>query len=234
MKKLFSLLLLLVISLNAYACPVCNQAIRDGILGSTFYPNLLIMLSAFIVLAILVAILSVLAMRSHMKRLTVNPSVQVLTPVPLTTASTVLGIGLGGFFDGIVLHQVLQVHEMLSNKVPATEYIGKSINMFWDGIFHAFCLIVVLIGIILFWRLLKKQDIDRSGALLGGGLLIGWAMFNIVEGVIDHHLLKLQNVIEFSADHNTANYIFLGVSVVMFIIGYLIVKSSNRRLYITK
>jgi uncharacterized membrane protein len=26
-----------------------------------------------------------------------------------------LGIGLGGFFDGIVLHQILQWHHMLSD-----------------------------------------------------------------------------------------------------------------------
>ncbi|RYF47809.1 MAG: DUF2243 domain-containing protein, partial [Cytophagaceae bacterium] len=101
----------------------------------------------------------------------------------------VIGIGLGGFIDGIVLHQILQWHEMLSAKIPNTEYVGKSINMFWDGIFHFFCLLVTLVGIVLLWKLLKRNDINRSGKLLSGGLLLGWGLFNIVEGVIDHHLL---------------------------------------------
>jgi uncharacterized membrane protein len=32
-----------------------------------------------------------------------------------TTAGILLGIGLGGFVDGIALHQIFQWHNMLSN-----------------------------------------------------------------------------------------------------------------------
>jgi hypothetical protein len=32
-----------------------------------------------------------------------------------TAASVVLGVGLGGFIDGIILHQLLQWHHMLSS-----------------------------------------------------------------------------------------------------------------------
>lgn len=139
----------------------------------------------------------------------------------------VLGIGLGGFIDGIILHQLLQVHEMLSNKIPATDYIGKSINMFWDGIFHFFCLIVVIIGVILLWKLVKRKDVSHSGNLLAGGLLSGWGIFNIVEGIIDHQLLQLHNVVELSPNHAIGNYGFLGVSVIMIIAGYLIIRSGK-------
>lgn len=145
----------------------------------------------------------------------------------------VVGIGMGGFVDGIVFHQILQVHEMLSNKISATEYIGKSINMFWDGVFHFFCMAVVLIGIILMWKLLSRKDVDRSGNLFGGGLLLGWGLFNIVEGVIDHQILKLDNVIELAANHNIANFTFLGVSIVMIIIGFLLVNTENKTRYIS-
>jgi uncharacterized membrane protein len=117
---------------------------------------------------------------------------------------------------------------MLSNKIPATEYIGKSVNMFWDGIFHLFCAVVVLAGIILMWKLLSRKDVNRSGRLLGGGLLLGWGLFNIVEGVIDHQILKLHNVIELSPNHDTGNFSFLGVSVVMLVIGYALVNSGNK------
>src|SRR5690606_6009041 len=98
-------------------------------------------------------------------------------------------------------------------------------NMFWDGVFHFFCLLVVLTGVILFWQLLKRKDVHYSGKLLIGGLLSGWGLFNIVEGIIDHHILKLHNVMEFSPNHDTGNYIFLGISVLMIIIGYALVKS---------
>ena len=145
----------------------------------------------------------------------------------------VTGIGLGGFIDGIVLHQILQVHEMLSNKIAATNYIGKSVNMFWDGIFYLFCLMVVITGIVLLWRLMERKDIDRSGKLFAAGLLAGWGLFNLVEGLIDHQWLKLHNVIEFAANHNWGNYIFLGVLVVMLLVSYLLIAKDNGKRYQT-
>jgi len=230
MRKYFLTLLLAITGTTAFACTTCNKQIREGIYNSSFYPNLVTMLSAFIVLAIVVGILTALTNKRHSARVAANPNVQLLSPVPLTTASMVLGIGLGGFIDGIVLHQILQWHEMLSNKIPATDYIGKSVNMFWDGIFHAFCLVVVLIGTILLWKLLKRKDIDTSGKLFSGGLILGWGLFNIAEGVIDHHLLKLHNVMELSSNHDLANIAFLGISIIMIVIGYLLV---NQRRNIT-
>jgi uncharacterized membrane protein len=133
----------------------------------------------------------------------------------------VLGIGLGGFIDGIVLHQILQWHEMLTNKLAPVTVEAKSVNMFWDGIFHAFTLIVVFIGVLLLWKLLKRKDIDKSGRLLAGGMLKGWALFNIVEGIINHHLLNLHNVKE-SVEPDFFNYAFLGISVIMLLIGWLL------------
>lgn len=222
-------LLTFFIPISSLACITCNKQIQDGIWNSAFYPNLLTMLSAFIVLAIFVAILSAITTHRHRTRASANPNERLLSPVPLTTASMVLGIGLGGFSDGIVLHQILQWHEMLSNKIPSTEYVGKSVNMFWDGIFHFFCLIVCLIGVILLWRLLKRKDVQTSGRLLSGGLLLGWGLFNIVEGIIDHHILELHYVMQFSANPDTGNFIFLGASLFMLIVGYALVKSASRQ-----
>ncbi|HEY0066532.1 MAG TPA: DUF2243 domain-containing protein [Flavisolibacter sp.] len=207
-----------------FACITCNRQVQEAIYDRSFLPNLLTMLSAFIVLAIIIALLSAASTRRHRKYTAANPGLQVLSPVPLTTAAMVLGIGLGGFVDGIVLHQVLQWHEMISNRLPPNTLVNKSVNMFWDGIFHAFTLIVTLIGVILLWKLLKRNDVDRSGRLLAGGMLIGWAVFNIVEGIIDHHLLKLHNVREITASQDLWNYGFLGFSVVMWIVGGAMVR----------
>jgi uncharacterized membrane protein len=229
MKKLTLLFsAIFAISNTSSACPFCNREIANGIYNSQFYPNLITVLSAFIVLAVIVVILSAITSNRHRARLSANPEKTILSPVPLTTAAMVIGIGLGGFIDGVVLHQILQWHEMLSAKIPNTEYIGKSINMFWDGIFHFFCLLVTLTGIVLLWKLLKRDDINRSGKLLSGGLLLGWGLFNIVEGVIDHHLLKLHNVMELVTDHAPANFAFLGGSVAMILIGCAMVNRVNK------
>ncbi|MEJ7681197.1 MAG: DUF2243 domain-containing protein [Segetibacter sp.] len=114
-----------------------------------------------------------------------------MSPVPLTAAATVLGIGIGGFIDGIVFHQILQWHEMISNKIPPVTYIAKSVNMFWDGIFHAFTLMVTITGVILLWKLLRRNNVDHSGNLLTGGLLLGCGLFNLLEGLADHQITEV-------------------------------------------
>ena len=222
------LLFFLVFVSPLWACPLCNPQIKNAIYDSQFYPNLLTMLSAFFVLAVIVAILSALTAKRHRANVAKYPNRQILTPVPLTTTAMILGIGVGGFIDGISLHQILQWHEMLSNKVPATNYIGKSVNMFWDGIFHGFTLLVTLTGIMLLWKLLYRRDINRSGHLLSGGMLAGWGIFNIVEGMIDHHLLKLHNVRELSANPEIWNYGFLGISAVLILVGIALMRRSHR------
>jgi uncharacterized membrane protein len=207
-------------------CISCNKQIQQAIFNSTFYTNLLVMLSAFIVLGIILAILALINFRARRRLQQTNGSTSI-SRVPLNTAGMVLGIGLGGFADGIVLHQILQWHEMLSAKVPATNYVGKSVNMFWDGIFHAFCFVVVLLGVALLWRASKLPSALKSGRLLVGGMLSGWGIFNIVEGVIDHQLLKLHNVMEYAPDHDVANFAFLGISFLMLLFGIWLSKTSR-------
>jgi uncharacterized membrane protein len=152
--------------------------------------------------------------------------VTILDSVPLSTASTVLGIGIGGFIDGIVFHQILQWHEMLSNKIPPVNLLAKSVNMFWDGVFHGFCLLVVIAGIIMLFKTLGRTNINRSARLLSGGLFTGWALFNIIEGVIDHHILKLHNVREFTTVIDVWNFGFLAISTVMLIIGLIVINKE--------
>lgn len=40
-------------------------------------------------------------------------------------AGIVLGVGLGGFFDGIVLHQILQGHHMFSSAGYPADSVGN-------------------------------------------------------------------------------------------------------------
>jgi len=229
MKTLKTLLLFLFLFVvqPGFACVNCNKEIRDAIFDSAFYPNLFIILSPFAVLAIVVGIISVVSVKRYKSRLVANPAQILLSPVPLTAAATVLGIGVGGFIDGIVFHQILQWHEMLSNKIPSTTYIGKSVNMFWDGIFHAFTLVCTLVGIVLLWKLFQRKDVDTSGNLLAGGLLFGWGIFNLLEGIADHQLLKLHNVREITANKEAWNLGFLAFSVVLIVVGLLVSKQRK-------
>ncbi len=114
-----------------------------------------------------------------------------------TSSGILLGLGLGGFFDGIVLHQVLQWHHMLTSAgYPADSIRNLEINTLWDGLFHSSTYIFVAIGLAILWRAARKTHIRWSGKMFTGTLLMGWGSFNVVEGLIDHHILGIHHVNE--------------------------------------
>jgi uncharacterized membrane protein len=107
------------------------------------------------------------------------------------------GLGLGGFFDGIVLHQILQWHHMLTSAgLPANSMHNLQVNTFWDGVFHASTYAFVVAGLAILWRQARRRHLWWSTRLLIGTMLIGFGAFNLVEGIVDHHLLGLHHVNE--------------------------------------
>lgn len=113
--------------------------------------------------------------------------------IPLLRAGLVLGIGLGAFVDGILLHQLLQWHEMLSSVRPPIDLVSVKYNMIWDGAFHAVAWAITATGV---WLLYadRHSRTEWSGRVLGGAMLAGWGLFDLVEGVIDHQLLGIHHV----------------------------------------
>jgi uncharacterized membrane protein len=111
----------------------------------------------------------------------------------LAVPGIVLGVGIGGFVDGIVAHQLLEWHHMLSGWYPPTTDHHTRINTVGDGLFHLFCLVVVLVGIGLLVRA-GPADLPGRGRRLAGWMLAGWGWFNLVEGTVDHLLLGVHHV----------------------------------------
>jgi uncharacterized membrane protein len=123
---------------------------------------------------------------------------EITTHKRLIWAGLLLGIGLGGFFDGIVLHQILQWHHMLTSQgnYPANTVAGLEVNTLWDGFFHAFTYVATIAGLFLLWSAARQRHATWSTKLLGGLLLMGWGSFNLVEGIVDHHILGIHHVNE--------------------------------------
>jgi uncharacterized membrane protein len=112
-------------------------------------------------------------------------------------AGVLFGLGLGGFFDGIVFHQVLQWHHMLSSAGYPPDTVGNvRLNVFYDGLFHAATYVFVATGLALLWRTAHRSHLRWSGKLLVGTMLVGFGLFNLVEGTVNHHLLGLHHVNE--------------------------------------
>jgi uncharacterized membrane protein len=147
-----------------------------------------------------------------------------LVTKPLSCAGIFLGIGMGGFVDGILFHQILQAHNMLTGRIPKDTIAHVEINMVWDGIFHAFTWIMTAIGITLLFRAAAIGNVLWSGRALVGALFVGWGLFNFVEGVIDHHVLNLHHVYE-PMGVSIFDYLFLISGVVFFLCGWFAIRS---------
>jgi uncharacterized membrane protein len=114
-----------------------------------------------------------------------------------TSAGVLLGLGLGGFFDGIVLHQILQWHHMVTSAgFPPDSVENLEFNTLLDGLFHAGTYLFVAAGLIILWRHAQRVHVRWSTKLLLGTMLLGFGTFNVVEGIVDHHLLGLHHVNE--------------------------------------
>jgi len=145
---------------------------------------------------------------------------------PLIASGMLLGIGMGGFLDGIVFHQLLQFHNMLSAKYPPTSLVNVEVNMFWDGLFHLLTWTVTLAGVVLLWRTVRRPDVLLSDRALLAAAASGWGLFNLVEGVINHYILEIHHVREVSGQ-SLLDVAFLASGLLLFTIGVLMLRSAT-------
>lgn len=201
-------------------------------IAATFqFPYVLILLSSSIIIGAAAIFFFYLSLKRLKYYRFSNSRITLLNPIPITFASLTLGLGVGGFIDGIVFHQILQWHGMLSNKLPINTLNAKSVNMFWDGVFHAFTLLIVVVGLIAFWKASRRSYAEKSGNLLAGGMLCGWAIFNLVEGILNHHIFRLHNVRENVTNNHYYNYAFLLLSITILVAGTIILSRYYKNFF---
>jgi hypothetical protein len=80
---------------------------------------------------------------------------------------------------------------MLSSVRPPTDLVAMKYNMVWDGLVHAFTWTMVSLGLWRLWVAGKRTDVAWSPRTFAGSLVLGWGLFNFVEGMIDHQLLGI-------------------------------------------
>lgn len=144
------------------------------------------------------------------------------------TAGVVLGIGLGGFIDGIALHQIAQWHNMGSAILPPDTMDAMRTNMLWDGLFHLATLIITIAGVFMLWSAAHHGNLPQGVSTLIGEMLFGWGLFNLVEGVIDHHLLNLHHVRDLPVHEPAYDWAFLALAGVgLTAIGWLMKRTNQ-------
>lgn len=111
------------------------------------------------------------------------------TPLrPALVTGLMLGVGIAGFIDEAVFHQLLQWHTFYWG---TTEH-GRILS---DGLFHIGSTLLLLWGAARLWRDRATPDRRRSTAILAG-ILIGAGGFNAYDGVVQHLILHLHLVNE--------------------------------------
>ena len=134
------------------------------------------------------------------------------------------GIGLGGFVDGIVLHQILQWHHLVSHtdSHPVSTVAGLEANTLADGLFHVVAWLFVVLATavtIVQWRRDRRAP---SWTWHVGGVLIGWGIFNVVEGLVNHQILGIHHVRDDLGGPASWDIGFLAFGVLLVVVGRLV------------
>lgn len=141
---------------------------------------------------------------------------RIATSRRYTWSGYLLGFALGGFFDGILLHQILQWHHLLST--INSDDIRFQVAA--DGYFHALMYVIAAVGLWLLWA--SRSDAHASGRLLSGSILIGFGAWHAIDALLSHWLLGIHRIRMDSPDPLFWDLLWLGLfGIVPLIIGWL-------------
>lgn len=107
-------------------------------------------------------------------------------------AAGLLGFALGGFADGILFHQILQWHHLLSTVDGVFGDLGMQVLA--DGVFHIVMYVLLALGLLLLWRARGSFLADAADRLFFAALLVGFGFWHIVDGVVSHWLLGIHHI----------------------------------------
>lgn len=142
---------------------------------------------------------------------TQTPAAQAIRSLLWT--GVLVGIGVAGALDEIVLHQLLQWH----NFYVHTSESGRVVS---DGLFHMVSAGFLLAGIFRLWTQRQRMSQIGSGRALVAGMLLGAGGFNLYDGTVQHKLLRLHQVREGVANLLPYDLAFNGIALAVALLGW--------------
>lgn len=104
-----------------------------------------------------------------------------------------LGFALSGFFDGILLHQVLQWHHLLSG-LRTGVFADLRVQVMADGLFHAGMYAIAVVGL---WQLYRaRSHLARPGAnrRFIANFWIGFGVWHVLDALLSHWLIGIHRI----------------------------------------
>jgi uncharacterized membrane protein len=141
-----------------------------------------------------------------------EPNQSLLWPAVL------VGIGVAGSLDEIVLHQLLRWHHFYDRGSQAAGLIA-------DGIFHLGSTAALVVGLVLLvqrWRA-GRSPLRQSMA----GILLGVGGFNLYDGIVQHKLLGVHQVRAGASNNLPYDVVFIGTAAVVLLGGLLLLRAAG-------
>lgn len=138
----------------------------------------------------------------------------------------VFGFGLGALIDVMIFHQVFQTHHLLSGVYDPLTYDGLRTNVMFDGLFSITMLAVAGVGGAMLWRTANRATRPLSSLAVVGASFVGAGVFNLFDGVVNHYLLDLHNVLHGTEAYNPP---WVLVSLLMLGAGLAVLWLADRR-----
>jgi uncharacterized membrane protein len=136
----------------------------------------------------------------------------------LRWTGSLIGVGLIGSLDEIVLHQLLQWHTFYVHTTPYW-------RTFSDGVFHLLSAGLLCVGAFVLAAQRPQLAVAAQARSLLAGLLLGMGGFNLYDGIVQHKLLQLHPVREGAPNQLPYDLAFNGLAVLLLAAGWLLWRS---------
>ena len=129
-----------------------------------------------------------------------------------------VGIGIAGTLDEVVLHQLLRWHHFYDRSTP-------SVGLISDGLFHIFSTALLVIGVI---QLVERRRTTPDPPRIAlAGILLGAGGFNLYDGTIQHKLLGLHQVRAGAPNNLPYDLAFLAIAAIIALTGALLLRGAR-------
>jgi uncharacterized membrane protein len=132
-------------------------------------------------------------------------------------SGVLVGVGVAGFVDETVFHQLLHWHHFYDKSTPAAGLVS-------DGLFHAFSWFATVAGLFLLVDARRRRPVPK--ARWWGGLLAGAGAFQLYDGTVQHKLLGLHQI-RYGVDVRPYDWAWDVIAVLLLAAGMLLL-SRNR------
>jgi uncharacterized membrane protein len=130
-----------------------------------------------------------------------------------------VGIGIAGTLDEVVLHQLLGWHHFYDRSTPTVGLVS-------DGLFHLLSTALLVIGVI---QLVERRHTTTDPPRLAlAGILLGAGGFNLYDGTIQHKLLGLHQVRAGAPNNLPYDLAFLTVAAAVALTGALLLRTTRQ------